>query len=149
MPDFLEGGLPPDAQAQFEHHLVGCAACQAASETALQMWALGEELAQRSDRPRAVAPPRRARRWPVGAAAVALAAVVALVVLRRDPALDLDRRVAAELGPHRTTMERLPYAALDRYRDHEVMRAGPSQGGAVPAEIGLRPAAGSAPGEPI
>ena len=153
LPDFLEGDLPPDVQAQFEHHLVGCAACQAASEAALQIWALGDELAQRPDRPRAVALPvarRPARRWPVVAAAVALAAVVALAVFwRREPAFDPDGQLAAELGPHRTRMERLPYAPLDRYRDQEVMRAGPPQGGTVPAEIWLRSGEGPGPGEPI
>jgi hypothetical protein len=153
LPEFLEGDLPPGAQAQFEQHLVECAACQAASEAALQMRALGEELAQRPDRPHAVAPPvapRRARRWPVGAAAVALAAVVALVVFwRRDPAFDPDRQLAGELAAHRTRMERLPYAPLDRHRDLEVMRAGPSQGGPVPTEIWMRPGAGSSSGDRI
>ncbi|HEX3765190.1 MAG TPA: zf-HC2 domain-containing protein, partial [Kofleriaceae bacterium] len=151
LPDFLDGDLPPGARAHFEQHLAGCTACQDAAEAAMQMWALGGELAQRSERPHAVVPqPRRATRyWRAGAAAVALAAVVALLLFRRgEPPLDPDHRVAAELAPHRAMMERLPYAPLDRHRDHEVMRAGPAQSTTAPAELGLRPAA-AAPGEPI
>jgi len=55
LPRFLETDLPAEAQALFEQHLVACGACQAAVEAAIQLSALGAELAKRPDRPHACA----------------------------------------------------------------------------------------------
>src|SRR5262245_9729250 len=92
---FLDGALAPAEARAFEAHLSGCAACQAETESAMQCFALGAELARRPDRPRAILPEGvaapvdelgRARRRRVVAAvtlaAAAAAAATLLVALR-------------------------------------------------------------------
>ena len=136
LPGFLEGDLTAEAQAQFEQHLVTCAACQTAVEHAMQLCALGAELAKRVDRPRAAPGPadlaarrtaRRARRWLLGAAALPVAAACAIAVLALFPrTLPVERELTAHLAPDRMMLERVPYTALDRHRDYNAMRAGPA-----------------------
>jgi hypothetical protein len=151
LPEFLDGNLPPTAQAHFEQHLVACASCQAAVEAAMQMWALGAELAERPDRPRAVdiaprRPVHRSRRWLLAAVPLAAAAVIAIIVLAPDrERATLDEQITASLAPQRKIVERLPYAALDRYRAYDTLRAGPGRTGRAPTEAFAGSQRGSQP----
>ena len=150
---FLEGDLAADRRAAFEHHVAHCAACQAELEAAMQLAALGAEVARSADRPRAVPylpdaaerrgpglrdplrdPPREASRlrW-LGTGALAVAAVIALVLaMRGTPAAppSPDDEIVASLGAERAWEDRLPYAPLDHHRAYSPSRAGPG----APAE---------------
>jgi tetratricopeptide (TPR) repeat protein len=158
LPGFLEGDFSPEAKTEFERHLVGCTACQAAVEADMQRWALGAELSRRPDRPRAVpflsdATPRsrlhhRVKRRLLGAAGLAVAALGAIAVFIPRPGRTPEEQIAASLAPHRLIMERLPYPPLDPYRDYDATRAGPASGAKLPAES-LRSSAGSRSGDPI
>lgn len=143
LPEFLEGDLPAEAQAQFEQHLVACTACHAELEAAMQISALGAELARRADRPRAVpylpdvaarraSHPRR-RRVIAAAAAITAIAAVAIVVLVRRPGATPESQIVAGLAPYRSIMERLPYTPLDRHREYDTTRAGPARVTEAPA----------------
>src|SRR6185503_3616852 len=101
-PSFLYDDLGPEARAQFERHLVECEACQREVEAAMQLYALGTELAHRRDRPHPAPDPEHVarpggakghRRWRrfVGIGAVAVAAAILVIVLgsgRKAPELD-------------------------------------------------------------
>jgi tetratricopeptide (TPR) repeat protein len=139
---FLEGDLSPENQAQFEQHLVACSACRDEVEADMQFYALGAQLSQRRDRPRAIVPdpqeqgarrevPRsRAasrRRNLLGGVAVAAAAVIAITLLRpgREEARQrLERQITAQLSPTRAIEGRLPYTPFDRYREYDTPRTG-------------------------
>jgi hypothetical protein len=159
LPGFLEGDLPPEAQAQFEQHLVACAVCQTAAEAAMQMWALGAALSERRDRPRAVPylpdrvqPPRARHRGTrrILGAALAIAAIFAIVVFGPDRSTaTLESQITAGLMPHRTMLQRLPYAALDRHRAYDPTRSGPARNSKPPPEMLGRPGAEPARGEQI
>jgi hypothetical protein len=151
LPGFLEGDLAADRRDAFEHHVADCAACQAELEAAMQLAALGAEVALRPDRPRAVpylpdaaerrgaglrdqpraAPGPRRLRW-LGTGALAVAAVIALVLAMRPPAAppSPEDEIVASLGAARAWEDRLPYAPLDHHRAYSPSRAGPG----APAE---------------
>jgi cellulose synthase operon protein C len=140
LPSFLDDELGPESRAQFERHLVECAACQREVEAAMQLYALGTELAERRDRPHATANSehtakhggaRGHRRWQrfVGVGALAVAAAVLLIALgsgRNAPTLDT--LLSAELMPRRQSIGRLPYAPLDRHREYDTVRAATAPG---------------------
>jgi hypothetical protein len=139
---FLEGDLPLELQAEFEQHLIGCTACQDEVEATMQFYALGAQLAQRPDRPRAIIPaPQQVshvrkvvqmarehwRRIIAGGGVLAAAASFAVLVFH--PGVDRPdetaaKTIAAELQPTRPFQERLPYRPLDQHRDYDPPRAG-------------------------
>lgn len=137
---YLDEALARVDREQFEQHLLGCIRCQGAVEDFMQLLAAGAELSQRADRPRVAgdgvvsAPPleeaRRAarapwwtgRRWLAASGGAAAAFAALLVWLAIPPSMTIEDRLFAELSPHRTALERLPYAPLDRHRPRDVMR---------------------------
>lgn len=153
LPRFLEGELPPGAQAEFEQHLVGCAACQAELEAAMQLSALGAELAERADRPHPAPRTQRpsllagARLW-IGAAGLAAAAAIGLLVFGHWGPTPEDE-IASSLLPHRPNRERLPYAPLDRYRAYDPPRAGASAASKPPADSFAHPGASAVQADSI
>lgn len=150
---YVDGELEPAESEAFAQHLADCAACRNELHDVLQLVALevtartSRPLARGSSPPVALhiardpawgAPaitainkppaeagrPRRSRRRPVGigvfaAAAVAVAAVVVwwLVPHPNEPA------VLVLTAPNRTVEGRISYAAADRHRPYEVVRA--------------------------
>jgi len=126
---FLEGNLQPEEHARFEQHCVGCAACRDEVEASMQLYALGALLAQRPDRPHAIIPERRPaahrwRRYVPGGAALTAAAFAVIMLWHGRSTETLEGQITAGLMPSRVIVERLPYAAFDRYREYDPTRSG-------------------------
>jgi hypothetical protein len=137
---YLDESLAGVDRDHFERHLLDCAICQAAAEDFMQLLAAGAELSQRADRPYVVpsrvvpiaAPDRPTRRrwaavcrWLAIPSIAASVATLMLVWPSRQPALEDE--IFVSLAPHRSVVERLPYAPLDRYRPYDVHRGARDQ----------------------
>lgn len=143
---YLDELLASGDREQFEQHLLGCIRCQGAVEDFMQLLAAGAELSQRANRPpvvpdpvdpvdpvrsvapseeskRPIPPPWWTRRKLVAASSTAATVFAVLLVwLFHQPAMTLEAQIFAELSPHRTSLERLPYPPVDRYRGYDVVR---------------------------
>jgi CHAT domain-containing protein/putative zinc finger protein len=127
---FLDGELPENERALFEQHFVHCDRCRTAAETAIQLFALGQQLAQRTDYSIAAVPhvgtasaeTRPRTTWKVAAAALCVCIVSAVVFVLwpkdRDNALD-----HIVLALHRSIPERLPYERFDTHRAYDPDRS--------------------------
>lgn len=143
---FADGELEPAEAQSFQLHLAGCQQCQQELEDILQLQALGARLAARPSSGAQVlslmparapaaaeAPAQRASRpsWRrgalVGGLGVALAAAVALMVLRPGQEPSALGPGALALAPTRAMEARLSWEGASGWRPYGVTRSGGQQ----------------------